>query len=98
VETPPAWLMGRFELLRTRAAEMGMPAGSIAKGIDVLGHVRDRELAVLVDLLLEALLLEAAEERLGDGVVPAVALAAMLGSRSFDRQKRRQASLPNCVP
>ncbi len=53
-----------------------MTSGSIVEGINVVGHVRDRELSVLVDLLFDSLLLQAAEERLGDGIVPAVALPA----------------------
>ena len=55
---------------------MAVTSGSIVEGIDVVGHVRDRELSVLVDLLLDSLFLQAAEEGLGDSVVPAVALPA----------------------
>jgi hypothetical protein len=51
-------------------------AGSIVEGIDVGGDVGDRQVSDLVDLLLDPLFLQAAEEGLGDGVVPAVALPA----------------------
>lgn len=53
-----------------------MTSGAIVERLDVVGHVRDREFAVLVDLFFDSLLLQAAEERLGDGVVPAIALPA----------------------
>jgi len=49
---------------------------AIVEGIDVVGHVGDRQFSVLVDLLLDSFLLQAAEERLGDRIVPAIALPA----------------------
>ena len=55
---------------------MTVAARSIVEGIDVVGHVGDRQLSVLVDLFLDPLFLQAAEERLGDGIVPAVAFPA----------------------
>jgi hypothetical protein len=75
VETLPARFVGRFELLRTEPSEVAMTSRSIVEGIDVVSHFGDRELAVFVDLLLDSLLLEAAEEGLGDGIVPAIALS-----------------------
>ena len=58
---------------------MATPPSSIVEGIDVLRDVCDRELAVLVDMLLDPLLLQATEEGLGDRIVPAVALSAHAG-------------------
>jgi hypothetical protein len=75
VETPPAGFMGRFELLRAEPSEVAVTSRSIVEGIDVVSYFGDRELSVLVDLLFDSLLLEAAEEGLGDGVVPAIALS-----------------------
>jgi len=98
VDTLPAGLVGCFELLWAEPSEMAVTSGSIVEGIDVVGHVRDRELAVFVDLLLDSLLFQAAEERLGDGVVPQVPLQLILGLRGFERQNRRHASLPYWVP
>ena len=74
METLSLRLVGRFELLRTQTAQMAVAAGSIVEGIDVGGDVGDRQVSGLVDLLLDPLFLQAAEEGLGDGVVPAVAL------------------------
>ncbi len=56
-----------------------MAASPIVEGFDVVGHIGACEVSVLVDLLLDALFLEAAEERLGDGVVPAISLSAHAG-------------------
>jgi hypothetical protein len=41
---------------------MTVTARSIAEGIDVVGDVGDRQLAILVDLFLDSLFLQAAEE------------------------------------
>src|SRR6185369_14561561 len=76
VETVSARRVSGFELLRTETAQMAVAAGSIVEGIDVGGDIGDRQVSVLVDLLLDPLLLEAPEEGLGDGVVPAVTLPA----------------------
>jgi hypothetical protein len=62
---------------------------AIVKPIDVVGHVVDRQLAVLVDLFLDALLLETAEKGFGDRVVQQLPFRLMLGSRWSERQKRR---------
>jgi hypothetical protein len=81
VETPPARFVGRFKLLRTEPAEVAVTSGSIVEDMDVVSHVGDRELAVFIDLPLDSLLLETAEEGLGDGVVPAMPFRLILGSR-----------------
>jgi len=53
-----------------------MTAPAIVERIDVVGHIALREFTGLVDVLLDALFLQAAEEGLGHSVVPAVALSA----------------------
>jgi hypothetical protein len=58
---------------------MTVAARVIVEGIDVVGHLGDRQLPVLVDLLLDPFLLQAAEERLGDGIVPAVPVPTHTG-------------------
>jgi hypothetical protein len=72
----PARFVGRFDLLRTEPSEVAVTSRSIVEGIDVVSHIGDRELSVLVDLLLDSFLLQAAEEGLGNGIVPAIALPA----------------------
>ena len=72
METPPARLVRRFTLLRTYAAEMTVTSRPIVEALNVIGHVGDRQFSILVDLLLDPFFLQAAEERLGNGIVPAV--------------------------
>jgi hypothetical protein len=81
VETLPPRLVGRFELLRTEPSEVAVTSRSIVEGINVIGHIGVRELSVLVDLFLDSFLYQAAEKRLGDGVVPAIPFRHILGSR-----------------
>ena len=65
-----------FELVRTETAEMAMAARQIVQPLNVLVEVRSRYLSTGVDALLDPLLLQAAEEGLGDRVVPAVGAPA----------------------
>ena len=58
---------------------MAVTSGPIVERVDVVRDVRDRELSVLVDLLLDSLFFQAAEEGLSDRIVPTVALAAHAG-------------------
>lgn len=76
VETLSSPPVSRFELFRTDPAEMAVAGRPIVKGIDVGRHVGGRQLSILLDLLLDPLFLQAAEARLGEGIVPAVALPA----------------------
>ena len=76
VETLSTPDMSRFELLRTKPAEMAVPTRSIVEALDVISHFGDRQRSILVDLFLDSLFFQAAEERLGDGIVPAVAFPA----------------------
>src|SRR5471030_2712730 len=55
---------------------MTMPARSIVERLDVVGHLGDRQLSVLVNLFLDPLFFQTAEERFGHGMVPAVVLPA----------------------
>jgi hypothetical protein len=84
VETLSARLVRRFALLGTQRAEMTVPAGAIVERIDVVGQLGDRQLSVLVDLLLDPFLLEAAEEGLRDGI------DAPMSSRRLRRSKIRK--------
>jgi hypothetical protein len=52
-----------------------MTTRSIVKRVDVITDIGERQFTILVDLLLDALFLQAAEEGLRDGIVPTVALA-----------------------
>jgi len=67
VEAPSTRLVSCFELLRAQAAKVTVTAGAIVEGLDVLRHVSDREVPVLVDLLFGALFLHATKEGLDDG-------------------------------
>jgi hypothetical protein len=84
VDTSFPGLVRRLELLSSDATEVAVAAGAIVERLDVVGDGGRREVARLVDLLLDQFPLQAAEERLGHG--------------RCDRQKRRQASDPNWVP
>src|SRR5882672_9853254 len=53
---------------------MAVTARAIVERVDVSSYVGQSELAGLVDVFLDPLLLQAAEERLRHGVVPAVPL------------------------
>ena len=50
-----------------------MPPRSIVERINVIRNVSNSELTILVDLFLDTFFLQAAEEGLGNGIVPAVA-------------------------
>jgi hypothetical protein len=56
-----------------------VPSGRIVERLDVFRDRRVGDRAILVDLLLDVLLLEAAEKRLSDGVIPAIASTAHTG-------------------
>ena len=64
--------MCRFELDGTNATKVAVPTDRIVEAFYVLGYVQGSRLAVRVDALLDALLLQASEERLGNCVIPAV--------------------------
>lgn len=76
VDTLSPRLVSRFELLGAHAAEMTMATRAIVERLDIVGHVSDRKCPGLIDLLLDPLLLQAAEELLGHGIVPAIHFTA----------------------
>ena len=53
-----------------------MSPRSIVEDLDVIEHIRSSQLACFVDAFADALLLQAAKERLCDRVVPAIATTA----------------------
>jgi hypothetical protein len=67
---------------------MAVAAGSIVEHLDVVEDVGLREISGSVDLLPYSLLLDAAEERLSNGVVPAAAAAAAESVITRPRQTR----------
>ena len=79
METSSAGLVRGFGLLGTQPADMTVSTRSIVEGIGVVGNVGTRQLAVLLDLFVHPLFLQAADERLGDVIVPTVALLAHAG-------------------
>lgn len=60
MDTVPA--VGSFKLFGTDTAEMTMTTRVIVERVNVIRHVGDRSLAVLVDLFLDSLLLQATEK------------------------------------
>jgi hypothetical protein len=72
-----------------------VPSGRIVERLDVFRDRRVGDRAILVDLLLDVLLLEAAEKRLSDGVIPAIASTAHTGYQPIGSvQKRCQSQDP----
>ena len=67
---------GAFKRLGADAAKMAVAAGSVVERFDVVEDIGARQIPSLVDALLDAFLLQAAEEGLGNGIVPAVASPA----------------------
>ena len=68
--------MGRFKLIRTGSAKVAVPMLGIVEPIDVVRDIQSCYVPGGVNALPYSFLLEAAEERLDDGIVPAVSLAA----------------------
>ena len=62
MDTSPLNLVSRLELLRADATQMAMAARSIVERLDVVGQIRERKLAVLVDVLFDPFFLQTAEE------------------------------------
>jgi hypothetical protein len=76
VETLASSAVSRFKLLGTDTTEMTVATRRIVEPIDVVAHLVQGQRSVLVDLLLDPFLLQAAEERLRDGIVPTIAFSA----------------------
>jgi len=84
--------MCRLEVDGAYATKVAVPKDRIVEGFDVLGYDRRSRLAVRVDALLDPLLLQAPEERLGDCVVPAVRPPAHAGLKMVGL-----AEAPSCI-
>ena len=56
MDTSPPRFVSRLELIGAHSAEVAVTACRIVEGLDVVGCVREREPAGLVDVLLDALL------------------------------------------
>ena len=67
MDTPPSSSCS-LKLLGTDAAEMAVAASSIVEDLDVVEDVGPRQFAGFVDAFADALLLQAAEEGLSDGI------------------------------
>ena len=94
METSSARFVSRLKSLRTQPAEMTVAARLIVEGIDVVGQVGDRQLAVLVDLFLDPLFLKLLKNDSATALSLQLPFRLILGSRWFERQNRRHASLP----
>jgi len=92
VETSSARFVSRLKSLRTQPAEMTVAARLIVEGIDVVGQVGDRQLAVLVDLFLDPLFLKLLKNDSATALSQQLPFRLILGSRWFERQNH--ASLP----
>jgi len=64
-----------------------MPTGPIVKRLDVVKDIRLGQVTGFVDPLLDAFLLQTAEEGLGYRIVPAVAAAAHAGLKIVGLQE-----------
>jgi hypothetical protein len=67
--------------LGSRSLEVTVASGSIVEAINVVGHIVQSQLSVLVHVLLDPFFFQTAEERLRDGIVTAV----LRGSGFFGR-------------
>ena len=79
VDTVPTPPMLRFKPLRANAADVAVAPGSIVERLDVFGDIFGRNVSIVVDVLLDSLLLQTAEEGLRHRVVPAVPATAHVG-------------------
>lgn len=75
-----------------------MTTGSIAEDLDVVEDIGTGEIAGFINGLADTFLLQAAEEGPTMALSQQLPRRLILGCRLCSRQKRRQSSLPNCVP
>jgi len=80
--------VGGLELLGAQPAEMTVAARPIVERLDIVGHLRDRQLPVLVDQFLDPFLLQAAEKDSATALSQQFPFRLMLGSSRFVRQRR----------
>jgi len=81
-----------FKSLWADAADVAVPPGSIVERLDVRGDIFGRRVAIMVDVLLDPFLLQAAEEGLCHRVIPAVASPAHAGFKTIGL-----AEAPPCI-
>ena len=81
METLSSRRVSHFELLGTHAANMVVAPCFIVEAINIVGHVGGRQCAILVDLFLDPLFLETAEERLDNEIIPTVMKAEVARTR-----------------
>ena len=68
--------VSRFQICRADAAKVAVPPGAGIESVDVVGDVCQRIVAGRIDAFPDTLLLQTAEERLDDRVIPAIAFPA----------------------
>jgi hypothetical protein len=66
VDTPSTAFHRGFEYFRAHASEVTVPADAIVERLDVFGNLLRREFSALEYPLLDTLLFQTPEERLGD--------------------------------
>jgi hypothetical protein len=77
---------------------MTVATRAIVERAGVVGHVGECQLASLMELLLDASFLKLSNIDSIIALSQQLLFRFMLGSRRLERQKRRHASLLNCVP
>jgi hypothetical protein len=87
-----------LELLGADASQMLMPTRPIVKVLDIVADVVAGLLTRVVDALLDALLFRLEKKDSATALSQQFPRRLMLGRRPFERQKRRQSSLPYCDP
>jgi len=79
VDSASPSFMKRFEPLRADAVQVAVASCAIVEAIDVVVYVAQREPSVLVNLLLDPFLLQAAEEGLRDSIEAPMCQECCLG-------------------
>ena len=72
----PASRCGAFERLWTEATQMTVAAGSVVEHLELIEDIGSSEISRFVDAISDALLVQTAEERFRDSIVPAVGAPA----------------------
>ena len=78
--------------------EMLVASNTIVETPDVVEDFRLGLVQCVVNPPLDLFALQVAEERLGHGVIPAIALRLMLGLNRLSLHQRLNSSLPNWLP
>lgn len=73
--------MSRLELLGADTSKVAVPSGAIVESIEVVGDVRQRDLAARIDALLDAFLLQAVKNDSATALSQQLPFRLMLGSR-----------------